>query len=117
MNNSLNHLSKNGVIVLHDCNPISKKSQVRVRPKSKKGSKWHGDVWKAFALLRMTREDLSMYVVDVNHGCGVVRKGKQKLFKKVSKDSLNYNFLKKNRKKLLKLKSTKDFIKYERAKR
>ena len=73
INNSLNHLSINGSIVLHDCNPLSKESQNKKRRKLKK---WHGDVWKVFSILRMTRKDLNMYVVNVNHGCGIVQRGK-----------------------------------------
>jgi len=108
--NSLEHLSDNGVIVLHDCNPIKKKHQEANRGTNKK---WNGTVWKAFAILRMTMKDLDMYVVDVNQGCGVIKKGTQKLFKKVSKDELKYSFLKKNRKKLLRLCSVSNFLKRE----
>jgi len=105
--NSLNHLSIGGTIVLHDCNPISLNAQIENRLKSIK--KWNGTVWKAFALLRMTRKDLSMYVVDVDQGCGVITRGYQKLFKKINKEELTYNFLKENRKELLKLCSIKKF--------
>ena len=109
INNSLCHLSSNGVIVLHDCNPMNKKFQTSIPPNSNKGSKWHGTVWKAFALLRMTRNDLDMSVVDTDCGCGIIKRGSQKIFKKVSISDLNYEFLKANRKKLLKLCSVKIF--------
>jgi len=111
--NSLNHLNPKGTIVVHDCNPISKKAQLEDRNEVKK---WNGTVWKSFALLRMSREDLEMYVVDVNQGCGIIRRGSQKLFKKKYKDKLNYNFLKRNRKKLLNLCSAKKFCEKERNK-
>lgn len=104
--NSLNHLNFGGTIVLHDCNPIS---EIRQRESLYGKGKCNGTVWKAFALLRMTREDLNMYVVDIDHGCGIIQKGKQKLFPKVSKSKLTYYFLKKHRNKILKLCSVKQF--------
>ena len=100
---------------MHDCNPTSNVLQ-RV-PKSDRKRKWNGDVWKAFAILRMTREDLNMYVVNINQGCGIVRKGKQKLFEKVKEDCLTYSFLVKKRKKLLNLVSTAQFRKKEKKRR
>jgi len=107
VNNSLEHLSIGGTIVLHDCNPISAIAQVENPLKAIK--KWNGTVWKAFAILRMIRKDLTMYVVDKNQGCGVIARGSQKLFKKINKEKLTYAFLNKNRKSLLNLCSTKQF--------
>jgi len=109
--NSLNHLNPKGTIVVHDCNPVNKKAQLENRNKIKK---WNGTVWKSFALLRMSRKDLEMYVVDVNHGCGIIRYGSQKLFKNKNSDKLDYDFLKKNRKKLLNLCSAKKFCEKEK---
>ena len=107
--NSLEHLSPNGVIVLHDCNPIKKNNQKY--PRAMGQNTWNGDVWKAFALLRMEREELDMFVVDEDEGCGIIRRGSQKLFKKKMEEDLTYRFLKKNRKKLLRLCSIKEFKK------
>ncbi len=107
--NSLKHLSIGGAIVLHDCNPLSRKNQEQ--NDKKKPCKWNGTVWKAFARLRMTNKNLNMYVVNIDNGCGVIERGSQKLFKKVSENNLTYNFLKKNRKKLLKLCSFREFRK------
>jgi hypothetical protein len=110
--NSLKHLSLNGVIVVHDCNPLCEKSQIEDienRPR-----KWNGTSWKAFAFLRMTRTKLSMYVVRTDNGCGIIRRGSQKLFKRVYDDNLNYDFLKRNRKKILNLHSVEKFYKKEK---
>ncbi len=107
VNNSLKHLSIGGTIVLHDCNPISVNAQSEKFWKSKKI--WNGTVWKAFAILRMTRKDLFMYVINVNQGCGVIQRGYQKLFKKTPINKLTYSFLHKNRKNLLNLYSVKQF--------
>ncbi len=108
--NSLKHLVPNGVIVAHDCNPLSKKRQAET---GDRGKKWNGTAWKAIVILRMTMPDLMVYVVDISNGMGIIKKGKQDLLKKVSKDKLTYNFLKKNRNKLLNLHSVKRFIKKE----
>lgn len=110
--NSLKCLSKNGTIVMHDCNPLSIEAQTGIF--SKRPAKWNGDVWKAFAFLRMTRKDLSMYVVDTDHGCGIIKFGKQKLFKKHHKE-LNYDFLNSNRVDILNLCSVKEFYKREKG--
>lgn len=74
--NSLRVLTDNGTIVMHYCNPPTEWHQ---RPEKGKGD-WNGTVWKAFAELRMTREDLSMFVVDCDWGVGVIRRGQQILY-------------------------------------
>jgi len=71
------------VIVLHDCNP---KTPVIGYPAPsyrdfRKAHPWHGglwsgDVWKTIALLRSTRTDLEVVVLDCDFGVGLVRKGK-----------------------------------------
>ena len=110
VSNSLEHLSSDGTILLHDCNPLSKKLQVELK---NRGKKWNGTVWKAFVILRMTRPDLMMYVVNTDNGIGVIRRGSQLLVKKVDKDKLTYDFLKRDRKKLLNLCPVKKFIRME----
>ena len=109
--NSLEHLSIGGSIILHDCNPCKRGCQEKSSKSKKRPLKWNGTVWKAFADLRMSREDLCMYVVNIDNGCGVVRRGHQKLFNKVPEKKMTYDFLKKNRKELLKLCSFNKFRK------
>jgi len=101
--NSLNHLSDNGTIVMHDCNPIEK---YRASPEIHDG-KWNGTVWEAFVELRMTRSDISMIVLDMDFGCGIIRKGNQKL---IPTQILSYSLLEKNRKLFLNLTSVKEFL-------
>ena len=96
--NALACLSENGIIVVHDCNPTKEEFQVE---KQERTSIWTGTVWKAIARLRMTRKNLEMYVVDTDYGCGIIRRGQQKVFPFQKK--LNWEFLEKNRKKLLNL--------------
>ena len=69
--NSLNHLSKNGTIVCHDCLPTTERMQER----NDHGGEWTGDVWKAIAELRVERIDLDISVVDTDYGCGIIRRG------------------------------------------
>lgn len=67
--NALRHLSEDGFIVLHDCNPQSELVQ-RVPRQS---GVWNGDCWKAMAALR-SRPDLDAFTIDSDHGIGVVRR-------------------------------------------
>src|ERR1035437_3525747 len=50
--NSLKFLTENGVIVMHDCNPLTAQSCQRGGP-----GVIHGDCWKALVMLKM-RKDL-----------------------------------------------------------
>jgi SAM-dependent methyltransferase len=118
---ALKCLTPNGTIILHDCNPTHELLQVTPGDSKLIGvmglcadwkgeGVWTGDVWKAFAQFRMNRKNLSCYVIDTDYGVGVIRKGKQKVFpeKKTIKE-LDYKFLVKNRKKLLDLRSLKEW--------
>ena len=103
--NGLNYLSENGTIVVHDCNPTSEITQRRERA----SNAWHGDVWKAILKLRMENPDISIYTIDTDEGCTVIKKGHQKLFKTTETDIYNYNFFNRNRRKILNLISIKEF--------
>jgi hypothetical protein len=71
--NSLNVLNEDGYIVCHDMNPLLEEHQKIPYT----GGIWNGDCWKAFVSLRKERGDLQMYVVDTDHGCAIIQKGKQ----------------------------------------
>ncbi len=71
--NGLNCLAEGGSIVVHDCKPRSYEAQLVPRVQTV----WNGDVWKAWVLLRFKRDDLTMFVVDADEGCGVIQKGEQ----------------------------------------
>jgi hypothetical protein len=75
--NSLNHLSENGTIILHDCNPPNiwyarEDYLVNGNPEG-----WNGTVWKVIYKLRSTRPDLFVCTVDTDYGVGIVRRGEQ----------------------------------------
>lgn len=69
---ALARLVPGGVIVCHDVNPATEAMQ-RV-PRT--GGAWTGDVWKGWLALRRDRPDLEMFVVDSDHGVGMIRVGK-----------------------------------------
>ena len=71
IHNSLNHLSDNGSIVIHDCLPMTERMQER----NDHGEEWTGDVWKAIAELRVESIDLDIKVVNTDYGCGIIRRG------------------------------------------
>ncbi len=103
--NALNVLNENGTIVVHDCNPKTKKMQVVPRQQKL----WTGDVWKAWVKFRAARHDLKMYVVDANHGCGIIRRGTQKTI--TLPENLTYEALDRNREYFLNLVDVYGFLK------
>lgn len=119
--NTLKYLNKDGVIVLHDCNPMSESAaypakcidEVRkINPPGFDGI-WNGDVWKTIAYLRATREDLNVFVLDCDFGLGVVTRGAPENMIEYAAEAvrnLSYRDLSENRKSLLNLKDA-DFIK------
>ena len=97
--NSLDCLQEGGMIMCHDMNPAQEEDQVReyTPPKT-----WNGDVWKAWVKLRKEREDLEMYVINTDCGCGIIKRGKQSILK--SNLELNFDNLNANRTEWLNLK-------------
>ena len=71
--NALACLRDGGAMVCHDMLPASEPEQ-RVPRESKH---WTGDCWKAWVRLRSERDDLHMEVVKADHGCGIIRRGRQ----------------------------------------
>ena len=99
--NSLKHLNENGAIVCHDMLPPNSDFLSLSRC---------GDGWEAFAKLRTTNENLEMYVVDTDYGCGVIRVGKQTLYEsKTPTDHIDFSYFLENKKKLMNIKSTEEF--------
>jgi len=74
------YLNDDGIIIVHDCYP---KNEAASLPDMKAAIKhstfngaWNGDVFKAILWLRCNRKDLEVYTLDVDHGLGIIKKGK-----------------------------------------
>lgn len=68
--NALNHLNRNGVIMLHDCMPTTEKMQIPDTI-SHQGEEWTGDCWKAYwkALKELPYR---VYLLNHDYGCGII---------------------------------------------
>jgi CRISPR/Cas system CSM-associated protein Csm4 (group 5 of RAMP superfamily) len=96
--NSLKCLSENGTIVFHDCNPVKEIHQIVPR----QVVHWNGDVWKAWVDIRHSYDGLEMFVIDIDEGCGIIRRNEK--YKKCDcKYELTYQNLERNREEMLNL--------------
>jgi len=102
--NAEKFITNRGIIILHDCCPIAEEHQLE----NNTSRTWNGTVWKTFVKLRCERDDLEMFVIDTDWGVGIVRKGKQKLFK-TNEDIFNYKVFDKHRKEVLNLLSLEEW--------
>jgi len=106
--NSLNHLSKNGVIVLHDCNPHNLWMAREDYIIDGIAHGWNGTVWKSIYKLRATRPDLFVCTVDTDYGIGIVKQGKQECCD-FNNSFYEYKEFEKNKKEHLNLISIEEF--------
>jgi hypothetical protein len=106
--NSLNHLSENGVIVLHDCNPPNLWMAREDYIIDGIGHSWNGTVWKSIYKLRATRPDLFICTVDTDYGIGIVKRGKQECCD-FNNSFYEYREFEKNKKEHLNLISIEEF--------
>jgi hypothetical protein len=111
INNSLNHLSDNGYLIIHDCNPPTEyhaRSNYYDYSTSAAGC-WNGSVWKAIYKLRCTREDLDISVVDCDWGCGIIKRGLQSLCE-FTNNFYDFDKFEKDKKSHLNLITTDEFL-------
>lgn len=118
--NALKYLKPQGIILVHDCNPMT---ELMARPASGIeelisqnipgwNGAWSGDVWKALVHLRALRNDVEAFVLDCDTGIGVVTKGSPKVslsYTEADIDAMDYSVLCSNRKALLGLQPTEYF--------
>jgi len=105
--NSISRLNTSGSIVLHDCNPPTKEHGTEKWILSA----WNGTVWKSIVKLRCTITGMYVSVVDIDWGCGIIQKGNQILYDKAPlEECLVWKYFDANRKELLNLISTEEFI-------
>jgi len=77
--NSLNHISYNGIIVLHDCDPFLYEDNYTRLIEDYWGQQWNGTVWKTMYKLKATRSDLKICTLPIDQGIGLIKKGNQNL--------------------------------------
>lgn len=68
--NSLNLLKPGGVIICHDCMPVTNEAQKEYESFNV-GEGWNGDVWKAFAKYRQI-SPYYCYTITEDDGCGII---------------------------------------------
>ena len=106
--NALNHITDDGFIILHDCNPLVYEMQIVPRVTGL----WNGDVWKSIVKVRCTEPNLEVMVIDMDWGVGVIKKGKQDLYKKNPLEKcLTWDYFDNNRNELLNLITVDEFYK------
>lgn len=104
--NALKFLNKNGIIILHDCNPSSEERQHV--PQISDG--WNGDVWKCVVNLR-SWPILDVHVVDADQGLGIVRRCRNtSQLRRIQYKDMDYALLEAHRKDLLRLITPKEAI-------
>ena len=84
--NSLKILNPKGIILIHDCMPLSYLDQAIPRGQRK----WNGDVWKSIVELR-ARKDVFTCVGCFDQGIGMILKRKNDQVLKLSEDN-NFRF-------------------------
>ncbi len=103
--NALKCLAPNGTIVMHDCSPPDEKYANEER--GEKQVLWSGTAYRSFLKLRRVVPYLSMFVVDVDWGCGIIQRGKQELIN--IPENFSWEWFDKNRKESLNLISVEEF--------
>jgi hypothetical protein len=115
--NTLRYMSESAVIIMHDCNPQTKQSSVSFSEWKANHFEgiWNGDVWKAIVHLRSLRNDINVFVLDCDHGLGIItrKNPESKLgFRQEEIPGLRYEDLDENRKVWLNLKPENYFYEY-----
>ena len=74
--NALQHLTSNGLIVLHDCSPpMWYHSHSDVDFHLKNSGEWSGTIWKTLYWCRVNLKQL-VYTIDTDFGIGIIDKSK-----------------------------------------
>lgn len=115
INNSLSILNPNGTIVVHDVLPGPEGEQLRENVLVVEQGlyiRWTGDAWKALAILRASRPDLSMFTIDLDVGFGIIRIGKQEPYFPPLRtaDILSFQYYQNNRNQMLAVVSPADAL-------
>lgn len=107
--NSLEHLSPNGVIVLHDCNPpMWYHSHSDVEFHLKNGGEWNGTIWKTVYWCR-TNLTWKTYTIDTDWGIGIIDRSQVATTIPHENEFYEFHLMSQNRKKHLGLISIDEF--------
>jgi hypothetical protein len=117
VNNCLRYLCDDGVIVMHDCSPSCEISATpskdihtateMLKNRPEWTGEWSGDTWRAIVHLRSTRNDLHIFVLDIDCGLGIITKGSPENMLEFSNQEImkmTYKDLDKDRRRILNLK-------------
>jgi hypothetical protein len=108
VDNSLEHLSDDGIILVHDMSPTSAKV-AKKRPKEGRAT-WYGDGYKYLIILRATNPLLIVRTIDIDCGIGVIKRTLQKQELIDMPERLDYNFMDTDRKHSIGLISVDEFL-------
>jgi hypothetical protein len=104
IDNSIKHLSHNGIIFIHDTKPHTEVMQRSPMPHPSElceSGLWTGDVWKAIAKFRNTRNDFIVKTLDIQLGLTILERGEGTLIE--IPEMLTYDWYLTNREYVLNL--------------
>jgi len=110
--NSLNFLSEDGLIMLHDCSPPT---EWHARPLEEFDGtgQWNGTSYRSVVKLRCTDENMNILTVDDDWGCSIIDpSGTQKIFSDIPLDEIlkDFSVFDQHRKEVLNLISVEEFL-------
>jgi len=79
--NSKKHLSSNGSIIFHDCNPpTAAHASDPENELYQEVKNWNGTCYRSYINIRLSNESIGkeMYVIDTDWGVGIIREGNQR---------------------------------------
>lgn len=118
--NSIECLSPDGCIVLHDTHPYNEVMQkvpgttgewIDGIWKQKEGEEWTGDAWKAIAFFR-NYSNLDIATLDFDYGITIIKKrdNSNPLEEDIRIEDLDWNYFESNKEKILNIKPTKELV-------
>jgi hypothetical protein len=93
IDSSIKHLSSNGIIFIHDTKPHTELMQRSPMPDPSElceSGLWTGDVWKAIAKFRNTKNDFIVKTLDIQLGLTILERGEGTLIE--IPDELTYDW-------------------------
>jgi hypothetical protein len=102
---------------MHDCNPQTPEAAVSFNDWKNRNfeGNWNGDVWKTIVYLRSLRKDINVFVLDCDHGLGIITWGTPEnllTYTPEAIEKMTYDEFVNKRKELLNLKAPEYFKQY-----